>query len=102
MIEQSEQVQNSSTVFLFWSEEEKINRRKKRGYILFGIHLEEEDGKGNISSLVEKQRRKIFVLGEEILRCRGGKERRRKRVNMFRECKLEQVREILKCGVCIP
>ena len=101
MIEQSEQVQNSSTVFLFWSEEEKINRRKKRGYF-FLIHLEEEAGKGNISSLVEKQRRKIFVLGEEILRCRGGKERRRKRVNMFRECKLEQVREILKCGVCIP
>ena len=64
--------------------------------------MEEEDGKGNISSLVEKQRREIFVLGEEILRCRGGKERRRKRVNMFRECKLEQFREILKCGVCIP
>ena len=64
--------------------------------------MEEEDGKGNISSLVEKQRRKIFVLGEEILRCRGGKGRRRKRVNMFRECKLEQVREILNCGVCIP
>ena len=63
--------------------------------------MEEEDGKGNILSLVEKRRRKIFVLGEEILRCRGGKERR-KRVNMFRECKLEQVREILKCGVCIP
>ena len=50
----------------------------------------------------EEEEENICIWRGNLLRCRGGKERRRKRVNMFRECKLDQVREILKSGVCIP